>query len=105
MSAMDGKSAFSIWYMHSDPGEREIVALCLRTLANIMKQDESAPMYVWTANQNIARIPRETMEKLAPKNPKELLDEHWMNLVAQFKFRSIPINNGFERVNNLSHGM
>lgn len=45
------------------------------------------------------------MEKLAPKNPKELLDDHWMNHVAQFKFQSIPINNGFERCQKLSHGM
>lgn len=25
MSAMDGNSAFSIWYMHSDPREKESI--------------------------------------------------------------------------------
>lgn len=47
----------------------------------------------------MAKIPREMIEKLAPKNPKELLDDHWVNLELP-GFRAYLLTTALKGVNN-----
>jgi len=44
------------------------------------------------------------MEKLAPKNPKELLNDHWMNLVVQSQLQAYLLITALKGVNNHNVG-